>query len=89
VIETFKQKIRDYVAKNFIFEDAYPYEDQESFLEKGVIDSTGVLELISFAQQEFGITIEDEELIPENLDSVENFANFICSKSVREVPQRA
>ena len=52
----------------------------ESFMENGVIDSTGILELIEYAEETFGISIEDDELIPENLDSLENISGFIISK---------
>jgi acyl carrier protein len=52
----------------------------DSFLEKGLIDSTGVLELVSFIEETYGITIEDEELIPDNLDSLDKLENFITRK---------
>ena len=52
----------------------------DSFLEKGLIDSTGVLELVSFIEETYGITIEDEELIPDNLDSLHKLENFITRK---------
>lgn len=80
-----EQKIRQYIAANFLYEDKYPYGDEDSFLQKGVIDSTGVLELINFIQEEFGITIEDDELVPENLDSVRNVSNFIRTRITSEV----
>jgi len=54
--------------------------DDDSFLEKGIIDSTGVLELVAFIEENFGIKVEDEELIPENLDSIDNLVTFINSK---------
>jgi len=53
---------------------------QDSFLEKGLIDSTGVLELVSFIEETYGINIEDEELIPDNLDSLDKLGNFIARK---------
>jgi acyl carrier protein len=77
VADTIEQKIRNYIARNFIFEDSYPYSDDQSFLAKGIIDSTGVLELITFVQEEFGITVEDDELVPENLDSIQALGAFI------------
>jgi acyl carrier protein len=81
-----EQRIRLYIAENFLFEDAYPYPDEDSFLEKGVVDSTGILELINFTQDTFGITIEDSELLPENLDSVLNLAAFIRMKASAGTP---
>jgi acyl carrier protein len=87
VAETIEQKVRNYIAKNFIFEDSYPYSDDQSFLAKGIIDSTGVLELITFVQEEFGITVEDDELVPENLDSIQALGAFIRKKTPAEVSQ--
>jgi acyl carrier protein len=87
VAETIEQKVRNYIAKNFIFEDSYLYSDDQSFLAKGIIDSTGVLELITFVQEEFGITVEDDELVPENLDFIQSLGAFIRKKTTAEVSQ--
>ena len=54
--------------------------DDESMLEKGIIDSTGVLELVAFIESTFEIKVEDEELIPENLDSIKNIVSFLERK---------
>jgi acyl carrier protein len=75
-----EQKIRDYVQQNFLFGNPLTYSDEDSFLKLGIIDSTGVLELIGFVQETFDFTIEDEDIVPENLDSVRNLANFIRRK---------
>ena len=75
-----KQTIRDFVIENFLFGEANGLKDDTSFLEEGIIDSTGILELVTFLEDEFSITVEDEELIPENLDSIGNVANFIQRK---------
>jgi len=88
VTNSIEQTIRHYIAENFLFEDKYPYRDEDSFLAKGIVDSTGILELITFVQQEFGIAIEDDELVPENLDSVHNLSNFIRTKNAQEVSKR-
>ena len=77
-----KEKIRKFIFDNFIFtdeEDALMNDD--SFLDKGILDSTGILEVIYFLEDEFKISVEDDELIPENLDSVDNIAAFINRKS--------
>jgi acyl carrier protein len=74
-------KIRAYIAKNFLFGDSFPYTDQDSLLEKGIIDSTGVLELVGHIQETFNIKVEDDELIPENLDSVRAIVSYIARKS--------
>ena len=59
-------------------------KDTDSFLENGIIDSTGVLELVSFLEEKFGIEVADEELIPENLDSITNVVNYLQRKLNRE-----
>ena len=75
-----KQAIREFVVENFLFGEANGLKDDTSFLEEGIIDSTGILELVTFLEDEFSITVEDEELIPENLDSIGNVANFLERK---------
>ena len=61
--------------------------DGESFLETGTIDSTGVLEVVMFLEQRFELKVEDRELIPENLDSVDNLVRFVIRKTPRLQPQ--
>ena len=75
-----KNKIRTFVVENFLFGNNENLEDNTSFLEEGIIDSTGVLELVGFIEEEFTITVEDEELIPENLDSINNVTAYLQSK---------
>ena len=75
-----KQAIREFVVENFLFGEANGLKDDTSFLEEGIIDSTGILELVTFLEDEFSITVEDEELIPENLDSIGNVSNFLERK---------
>ena len=78
------QEIRDFVIANFLFgQDSATLGDTQSFLESGIIDSTGVLELVAFLEQQFGITVADRELLPENLDSVANAARFVTQKQHR------
>lgn len=75
-------KIRDYILANYLFtDDPSALKDDDSFLEKGVLDSTGILEVIYFLEEEFGFKIADEEMIPENLDSVNNIVSFIERKT--------
>ncbi len=76
-----KQKLRQYILENFLFSDnPDDLADDDSFMDKGIIDSTGILEVIEFLEDEFGITVEDEEMIPENLDSVNRILGFVQSK---------
>lgn len=79
-----KEKIRTFIINNFLLGvNADNLSDNDSFLEKGIIDSTGILELVSFAQEAFDIQIEDAELIPDNLDSLNNLEAFIIKKKTR------
>jgi len=74
-------KIRSYILENFLFTDvADAFADNDSFLERGIIDSTGVLELIFFVEEQFGIKVADKEMVPENFDSVDNIARFVQRK---------
>jgi acyl carrier protein len=77
-----EQKVRDFIINNFLFGDtSKPLGNHDSFLAHGIIDSTGVLELVSFIEETFGIAILDEELVPENLDTLHSLACFIQRKS--------
>ncbi len=76
-----KKQLRDYIVENFLFGDTETeFSDTDSFMEKGIIDSTGILEMITYIEENFDIKIEDDELIPENLDSISNIVNFIDHK---------
>ncbi len=74
--------IRQFIFDNFLFDaDESELKNDSSFLDQGIIDSTGVLELVEWLEDEFNISVDDEELIPENLDSVDSLAGFIARKS--------
>ena len=75
-----KEQIRAFVMSNFYVADPAALDDVASLLDSGIIDSTGVLEVISFIEDTFGITVEDHEMLPENLDSIERIATFIARK---------
>jgi len=79
-MDDLKNKIKSFIIENFLFGNANGLNDDTSFLEEGIIDSTGVLELITFLEDEFSITVDDEELIPENLDSINNVTVFVEKK---------
>lgn len=76
-----KTKIKTFIIDNFLFGNDVGLQDDTSFLEEGIIDSTGVLELITFLEEEFDISVNDEELIPENLDSLNNLSAFLQNKT--------
>lgn len=76
-----EEKIRNYVLENYLFtDDQSSLSNDDSFIEKGIIDSTGILEVIQFLEEEFGIRVEDDEMVPENLDSVDNIIGFLSKK---------
>jgi acyl carrier protein len=74
------EKIRQFITDNFLFGHQAELSDSDSFLENGIIDSTGMLELISFLEKEYGISVSTEELIPENLDSIDRIIRFLERK---------
>lgn len=71
-----KVKIKEFLQENYIFDSENGLDDDDSLLENGIIDSTGVLELILFLEENFQIKVNDDEILPENLDSVNNICNF-------------
>ena len=75
-----QRTVHEFIIKNFIFEDDGSLTESTSFLENGIIDSTGVMELIAFLESMFGITVEDHEIIPENLDSISRLVAYVERK---------
>jgi acyl carrier protein len=73
-------RIQDFVIENFLFGEERELDRSASLLESGVLDSTGVLELVTFLETDFQIQINDTELIVENLDSLESIACFVSGK---------
>jgi acyl carrier protein len=80
-----QQQIRDFVTANFYVADPQLLEDRTSLLDHGIIDSTGVLEVIMFIETTFGVSVEDIEMVPENLDSIEHIARFVSRKKGSEL----
>jgi acyl carrier protein len=79
--ETIAREIKEFVVANFLFgQQGTGLADDQSFLESGVIDSTGVLELVAFLEQRYSIAVADRELLPENLDSIQNVSRFVARK---------
>jgi acyl carrier protein len=76
-----ERRISDYVVRNYLFgDDSRLPERSESLVELGVVDSTGILEMIEFIESEFGIQVTDNEAVPENLGSIANVASFVDRK---------
>ena len=78
--ETIEQQIRDFIQENFLFGQANRLQDSDSFLDKGIVDSTGILELIAFVGQKYGIAVADEEMVPDNLDSIDKVSAYVRRK---------
>jgi acyl carrier protein len=77
-----KDEIRKFIIENFLYgEDDTSLTEDVSFLEKGIIDSTGVLELVSFIEEKYGFSVVDDEIVPDNFDSVSRLASFIMRKT--------
>jgi acyl carrier protein len=78
-------RVRTFIVENFLFrEDISGLADSESLLENGVMDSTGVLELVAFLETEFEIQMADAEIVPENLDSIAAIAEYVERKLLVE-----
>ena len=75
-----QQEIRAYIVENFLLGQDNGVRDDESLLGAGIVDSTGVLELVGFLEKTFRIELQDEDLVPENLDSIRNLASFVDRK---------
>ena len=74
------QNVREFVTSNFIFEEAVQLKADQSLLETGIVDSTGILELVNYLEETYSISIDDEELVPDNLDSVNKIAAYVGNK---------
>lgn len=85
--EALASEIRTFIVSNFLFGQGDGFAADQSFLESGIIDSTGLLELVAFVEERYGISIADRELVPENLDSLSNISRFVMRK--RDVTEAA
>ncbi len=76
-----EEMLRSYIADNILFsENGYPFSDDASFIENEILDSTNILELVMFVEEEFNILTEDNEIIRENFDSIDKIACFTRRK---------
>jgi acyl carrier protein len=73
-----KDQIRQYIARNLLFSDSgFKYGDDASFLEEGIVDSLGIMDLVCFIEETFGLAVADEDLTPDNFDSVNKLADYV------------
>jgi acyl carrier protein len=75
-----EETLRQFVTTNFYVADPQTLSNDDSLLDAGIIDSTGVLDLIGFLEREFGVTVADEDIVPENLDSISRLGAFVAKK---------
>lgn len=75
-------ELKKFIVESFMFgQKDQTFLDSDSFMEKGIVDSTGILELTSFIEEKYEIVIEDDEMTPDNLDSIDNLVKYISKKS--------
>lgn len=77
---TVAHQVREFIVANFLYGQERTLNDDDSFLGEGIVDSTGVLQLVAFLEETYGITVEDEDLTPENLDSISSVSAYLCRK---------
>ena len=82
-----QEDIRGFIVDTFLFGEDGGLRDDSSFLEEGIVDSTGIMQLVSFLQEQYLISIEDEELIPDNLDSIRKVMQFVEGKKRTAKPE--
>lgn len=75
-----KSDIRNFIVENFLYGKNDGLRDDVSFMKRGLIDSTGILELVAFVEEKYGLSVADEDLIPENFDSINNLSTYIVKK---------
>ena len=77
--------LRNFIINSFIKDNGAQLDDDLSFIDEGIIDSVGVLELVAFLETTFHLRVEDEELMPTNLDSVNRLVTFVESKIAKKL----
>ena len=76
-----RTQVQEYIAKNLLFSDnGFEYDDDDSFLQEGIVDSVGVLELVLFVEEKFGVAVDDQDITPDNFDSVNRLTAYIHRK---------
>ena len=81
-----KERVRAFIVENFLFGDASQAPaDDESLIENDVIDSTGVLELVAFIEESFGLTMADGDIVPANLDTLERITAFVSARATAAI----
>jgi acyl carrier protein len=79
----YTNEIREFIVSNFLFGDGASLQDDTSLLDSGIVDSTGILELITFLEDTYKLKIEPEETIPDNLDSINKVVRFLSERQAK------
>ena len=80
---TIEEQIKEFISHNLLFSNnGFPYGVEDSFLEKGIVDSIGIMELVAFIEENFKITVENSEITPMNFDSVAQLADYVRHKMI-------
>jgi acyl carrier protein len=81
MVDPLRDKVRDFILQNYLFTtDTAALGVDDSLLDRGVVDSNGMMEIILFLEEQFGVVMRDDEMVPENLDSVNKIAKFVRSR---------
>jgi len=73
-----ESQIKDFIARNILFSSSgFRYSDDSSFLQEGIIDSLGVMELVAFVEKTFEVKVDDHDITPDNFDSVRKLAAYV------------
>jgi acyl carrier protein len=84
VNDVVRDKVKAFIAENFLFRSSFDLDESASLIEAGYIDSTAVLELVSFLETEFGISVADADIVPDNLDSIASIARYVGSRQAQK-----
>lgn len=80
-MDDIRTEVRGFIVESFLFGDeSQPLPDDLSLIDNDLVDSTGVLELVGFIEERFGVAVDDAEIVPANLDSIERIAAFVARK---------
>lgn len=89
-MQQIEQEVRQFVIDNFVFDNATrSFSNNDSFFDNGLVDSMGVLTLVEFVRDKYGIEAQDDELLPDNWDSVSRIANFVRAKSLPAIASQS
>jgi acyl carrier protein len=81
-MQAIEEMVRNHISESILFSQNYPYSDDDSLLENGIIDSMNVMELVIFLEETMGVQVEDHEINPDNFDSVKGLAAYVRRKQV-------